>query len=138
MRTRDGKSLNCRRDRGASSASFGVRQRPREGKRGRRATSRFPAISRADADGIVWVALASEPNPALDSLHKAPLFLRRLAARPPESVLPKPWRVAWISAYDDRRASVRDVKWADGGFAMATGVCCVGRRIWCAGLQGAR
>ena len=56
----------------------------------------FPDNLGADDDGNVWVAFASEPNPALESLHKLPLFLRRLAARLPESVLPKPSRVAWI------------------------------------------
>jgi sugar lactone lactonase YvrE len=95
----------------------------------------FPDNLSADADGLVWVALASEPNPALESLHKLPLFLRRLAARLPESLQPKPSRVAWIAAYDERGARVRDFKWTDGGFAMVTGVCRVGRRIWCAGLQ---
>jgi hypothetical protein len=95
----------------------------------------FPDNLGADGDGIVWVAFASEPNPALESLHKLPLFLRRLAARLPESVLPKPSRVAWISAYDEHGACVHDFKWTDGGYAMVTGVCRVGRRIWCAGLQ---
>jgi len=37
----------------------------------------FPDNLGADDDGIVWVAFASEPNPALESLHKLPLFLRR-------------------------------------------------------------
>jgi hypothetical protein len=94
----------------------------------------FPDNLGAD-DGIVWVAFASEPNPALESLHKLPLFLRRLAARLPESMLPKPSRVAWIAAYDERGVCVHDFKWTDGGYAMVTGVCRVGRRMWCAGLQ---
>ncbi len=97
--------------------------------------SGFPDNLGADGDGIVWVAFASEPNPALESLHKLPLFLRRLAARLPESLLPKPSRVAWIAAYDERGACVSDFKWTDGGYAMVTGVCRVGRRMWCAGLQ---
>jgi len=95
----------------------------------------FPDNLGADADHIIWVALASEPNPALERLHKLPLFLRRLAARLPESALPKPSRVAWIAAYDDRGACVHDFKWTDGGYAMVTGVCRVGRGMWCAGLQ---
>jgi hypothetical protein len=95
----------------------------------------FPDNLCADDDGIVWVALASEPNPALESLHKLPLFLRRLAARLPESVQPKPSRVAWIAAYDERGACVHDFKWTDGSYAVVTGLCRAGRRIWCAGLQ---
>jgi sugar lactone lactonase YvrE len=95
----------------------------------------FPDNLGADDNGLVWVALASEPNPPLESLHRLPLFLRRLAARLPESLLPKPSRVAWITAYDERGACVHDFKWTDGGYAMVTGVCRVGRRIFCAGLQ---
>ena len=95
----------------------------------------FPDNLWAEADGVVWVALASEPNPMLERLHKLPFLLRRLAARLPESVQPKPSRVAWIAAYDESGARVHDLKWTDGGFAMVTGLCRVGRRIWCAGLH---
>ena len=95
----------------------------------------FPDNLGADEDGLIWVAFASEPNPALESLHKLPLFLRRLAARLPESMQPKPSRVAWVVAYDENGACVHDFKWTDGGFAMVTGVCRLGRRVWCAGLQ---
>jgi sugar lactone lactonase YvrE len=94
----------------------------------------FPDNLAAD-DGILWVALASEPNPALEVIHKLPLFLRRLAARLPESVQPKPSRVAWVVAYDENGACVHDFKWADGGFAMVTGVCRVRRSVWCGGLH---
>jgi sugar lactone lactonase YvrE len=95
----------------------------------------FPDNLCADEEGMVWVAFASEPNPALEVIHKLPLFLRRLAARLPESVQPKPSRVAWVAAYDEIGACVHDFKWTDGGFAMVTGVCRLGRRVWCAGLQ---
>ena len=50
----------------------------------------FPDNLGADVDGLVWVAFASEPNPALERLHKLPLFMRRLAARLPEGMQPKP------------------------------------------------
>jgi len=95
----------------------------------------FPDNLGAADDGIVWVAFASEPNPALERLHKLPLFLRRLAARLPEGLQPKPSRVAWVAAYDKSGARVHDFKWMDGGYAMVTGVCRAGRSIWCAGLQ---
>jgi sugar lactone lactonase YvrE len=95
----------------------------------------FPDNLGADDDGLIWVAFASEPNPALESLHKLPLFLRRLAARLPEGMQPKPSRVAWVAAYDETGGRVHDFKWADGGYAMVTGVCRAGRSIWCAGLQ---
>ena len=95
----------------------------------------FPDNLGADEDGLIWVAFASEPNPALESLHKLPLFLRRLAARLPESLQPKPSRVAWVAAYDESGACVHDFKWTDGGFSTVTGVCRVGRSVWCGGLH---
>jgi hypothetical protein len=95
----------------------------------------FPDNLSSDEDGAVWVALVSEPNPMLENLYKLPFFLRRLAARLPESLQPKPSRVAWVAAYDESGACVRDFKWTDGGFAMVTGLCRLGRRIWCAGLN---
>lgn len=83
----------------------------------------------------MWVAFASEPNPTLQNVHKLPFFLRQLAARLPESVQPKPPRIAWVAAYDYRGACVHDFKWRDGGYAMVTGICRIKSRIWCAGLH---
>ena len=95
----------------------------------------FPHNLATDDDGLVWVALASEPNPALEVIRKLPLILRRLFARLPESVQPKPSRVAWVAAYDESGTCVHDFKWTDGGFAIVTVVCRIDRRVWCAGLQ---
>jgi sugar lactone lactonase YvrE len=95
----------------------------------------FPDNLGADPDGVFWVAFASEPNPALERLHKLPLFLRRLAARLPETMQPKPSPVAWVAAYDEQGQRARDFKWTDGGYAMVTGVCRAGRHVWCAGLH---
>ena len=97
--------------------------------------SGFPDNLGADDDGLVWVALASEPNPALERLHKLPFFLRRLAARLPESVQPKPSRVAWVAAYDESGACVHDFKWTDRAYGMVTGVCRAGGSIYCAGVM---
>jgi sugar lactone lactonase YvrE len=63
----------------------------------------FPDNLCADEDGIVWVAFASEQNPMLEKVYKLPLLLRRLAARLPESLQPKPSRVAWVAGYGQER-----------------------------------
>jgi hypothetical protein len=95
----------------------------------------FPDNLCADSDGLVWVALPTEPNPMLERIYKLPLVLRRLVGRLPESLQPKPSRVAWVQAYDESGACAHDFKWTDGGFAMVTGLCRVGDSVWCAGLN---
>jgi hypothetical protein len=95
----------------------------------------FPDNLCADGDGLVWVALPSEPNPMLESIYKLPLFLRRLVARLPESLQPKPSRVAWVQAYDESGGCAHDFKWTDGGFATVTGLCRIGDSVWCGGLN---
>ena len=42
----------------------------------------FPDNLGCDDDGVVWVAFASEPNPALERLHKLPFFLRSSGGAP--------------------------------------------------------
>ena len=79
--------------------------------------------------------VGTEPRARLEDIHRLPLFLRRLAARLPESMQPKPARVAWVVAYDEKGACVRDFKWTDGGFSTVTGVCRIGRSVWCGGLH---
>jgi sugar lactone lactonase YvrE len=95
----------------------------------------FPDNLGADEDGMIWVAFASEPNPMLDKVYKLPLSLRRLVARLPASLQPEPSRVAWVAAYEESGVCVHDFKWRDGGFATVTGVCRVGRSVWCGGLH---
>ena len=132
--TRDGKSLIV-----AETAGHGLIRLALAGERAGASEviaelPGFPDNLGADDDGLVWVALASEPNPALERLHKLPLPLRRPAARLPEFMQPKPSRIAWVAAYDEQGQRVRDFKWTDGGYAMVTGVCRAGRHVWCAGL----
>jgi sugar lactone lactonase YvrE len=90
----------------------------------------FPDNLGDDDDGVIWVAFASEPNPTLEKIYTLPLLLRRLAARLPESLQPKPSRVAWVAGYDESGACLHDFKWTDGGFSTVTGVCRVGQSIW--------
>jgi hypothetical protein len=40
-----------------------------------------------------------------------------------------------VTVYDERGACVHNLKWTDGGYAMVTGLCRIGGRIWCASLQ---
>ena len=138
VRTRDGKSLIVAEIRRTSPASSVARRRPRGDKRGDRGASRLSRQSRRRRRRPRLGRLRLGTEPGARRLHKLPLFLRRLAARLPEGMQPKPSRTAWVAAYDESGARVHDFKWTDGGYAMVTGVCRAGRSIWCAGLQERR
>ena len=136
MRTRDGKSLIVAETAGHCLFRLALRRRTGpDVAKSFAALPGFPDNLGEDENGLVWVAMASEPNPALERLHKLPLALRRLSARLPENLQPKPARVAWVAAYDERGERAHDFKWTDGRYAMVTGVCRAGRYVWCAGLH---
>ncbi len=83
----------------------------------------YPDNLSMDADGLIWVAIASSHNPLLDRIHKLPLLLRKLIARLPESLQPAPERIAWTMALDVDAQVVHDYCWKDGRYGMVTGVC---------------
>lgn len=83
----------------------------------------YPDNLSMDADGLIWVAIASSHNPLLDRIHQLPLLLRKLIARLPESLQPAPERIAWTIALDGDARVVHDYRWKDGGYSMVTGVC---------------
>lgn len=83
----------------------------------------YPDNLSMDADGLIWVALASSHNPRLDRIHKLPLLLRKLIARLPQSLQPTPERIAWTVALDGDARVVHDYCWKDGSYSMVTGVC---------------
>lgn len=50
-------------------------------------------------DGNIWVAIPSLPSAILSKLHKSPLFLRKLAARLPLLLQPKPKLCCRVAVY---------------------------------------
>jgi sugar lactone lactonase YvrE len=74
------------------------------------------------SDGLVWVAIASPDNPQLAKIHALPMFARRLIARLPEALSPKPIKVGWLMAFDLDGTLVHDLRWSDGTYGMFTGV----------------
>ena len=64
----------------------------------------YPDNISAGSDGLVWVSIPTERNNALNVIHKMPLLLRRLVARLPKPLQPKPAAVAgsWRSMPRDR------------------------------------
>lgn len=87
------------------------------------------------ADGTIWVALPTRLNPSLERLRRAPGFMRRLAARLPDSVQPRPAPLAWIAGVSPQGEIVREFLWEDGGYGFVTGVCQHRGRLWCGSLS---
>ncbi|VWC73750.1 gluconolactonase [Burkholderia aenigmatica] len=94
----------------------------------------FPDNCSMSADGLIWVALASPRNPALDKLHKTPMLVRMLAARLPAALQPVPERVTWAMAFCSDGRMVHNYLWTDGEYAMVTGVCQHGDTVFLSSL----
>jgi hypothetical protein len=83
----------------------------------------YPDNLSTNGDGLIWVAMAAAPNPALELARKLPIALRRIAARIPAALQPDPKRIAWVLAVDQSGRVAQSYRWDDGRYAMATGVC---------------
>ncbi|MDB4991010.1 MAG: Strictosidine synthase family protein [Myxococcaceae bacterium] len=95
----------------------------------------FPDNMASGSDGLIWVAIASPRNPALDFLHRAPPILRRIVWALPESLLPKPERTLRVLAIDRSGRIVRDLAGLSGAFHMVTGLRVHGDKLYLASLE---
>jgi streptogramin lyase len=99
----------------------------------------FPDNIARGSDGLVWITLASPPDPLVERLQRAPLWLRSQVTRLPPKVQPAPRRTLRVQAYDDDGHLVHDVSLAapvdTGRFHMATGVREHEGRIWLGSLH---
>jgi sugar lactone lactonase YvrE len=60
----------------------------------------FPDNLSIGSDGLIWCAVPALPNPALERIHRLPLFLRKVIGGLPEGLSPKVERCCRICAYD--------------------------------------
>lgn len=99
----------------------------------------FPDNIARGSDGLVWVALASPPDPLVELLQRSPAWMRRATLRLPESLQPAPKRTIRVQAYDDDAHLVHDVAVTDpadtGRFHMVTGVREHDGRVWLGSLH---
>ncbi|HET7357455.1 MAG TPA: SMP-30/gluconolactonase/LRE family protein [Nocardioidaceae bacterium] len=93
-------------------------------------------ISRG-SDGLVWVALASPTDPVVERVMRAPMLLRRVAWRLPETVRPKPKRTVRVLALAADGSVVHDRGLPGDGFHMVTGVREHHGRVWLSSLNQA-
>ena len=96
----------------------------------------YPDNISAGPDGLVWVAIPTERNKALDIIHRMPPPLRKLAACLPKPLQPKPAAVVRIMAIDAEGQTVHDLRWTDVRYSMVTSVCRHRGRVFCGSLEG--
>jgi hypothetical protein len=91
-------------------------------------------ISRG-SDGLIWVSIGSPRDPVVESLHSAPLWVRKATTRIPEVLQPQPKRTVRVQAYDDAGTLVHDVDVSTDRYHMVTGVREYDGRVWLGSLH---
>ena len=97
----------------------------------------FPDNIALGSDGLIWIALGSPRNPALDWLHPRAPWLRKVVWAVPEKLQPKPVRTAWVVAVDASGAIVRDCQRSEPDFHLVTGVREIDGRVYLGSLVDA-
>ncbi len=96
----------------------------------------YPDNVSTGSDGLVWVAIASPPNPVLERvLFPGPRVLRSLVARLPESVQPKPLPTTRVMSFDIDGRVVDDHSFPVDDFSFVTGVREHQGRVWLGSLH---
>jgi sugar lactone lactonase YvrE len=82
----------------------------------------FPDNVAVGTDGLLWVAIGSPRNAALDLLSPRHPLWRKVVWALPDAVQPKPADTAWVQAFSFDGTLVHDFQRRIDGFSMVTGV----------------
>jgi sugar lactone lactonase YvrE len=95
----------------------------------------YPDNVSRGTDGLIWVAIASPVDPALELLlARAPLTIRKRALVLPARLQPRPRRTARVQAYDDAGRLVHDRNLVADEFHLVTGVREHHGKVWMGSL----
>lgn len=97
----------------------------------------FPDNLSRDAEGRIWIALASPRNALLDFLLPLPGLLRKAVWSLPERVQPGPERSIHVLAVDSEGAVLRDIGGKTRAFHMVTGMRVHAGALYLASLEEA-
>ncbi len=89
-------------------------------------------ISRGE-NGIFWVAMQSPRNGLMDALSNKP-FLRKVIARVPNALLPKPKNYSFILGVDEKGNVKYNLQDPDAGFAQITSIQQFGNKLYLGSL----
>ena len=95
----------------------------------------FPDNIAVGSDGLLWVAIGSPRNAALDFLSPKHPLLRKVVWALPDRLQPKPANTAWVQAFSFDGALVHDFQATVDGFAMVTGVREHAGTVWMGNLH---
>lgn len=94
----------------------------------------FPDNVTRDDDGLIWVAMVSPRDPALDWLLPRHPALRSLVWATPERLQPAEKDVAWAIAFDAQGEKVRELRGWDVGYKSVTAARRSGQRLYLGSL----
>lgn len=94
----------------------------------------FPDNISTGSDGLIWIAMASPRDPALDRLLPRHPVWRTLVWALPGWARLRTQRSVWVLAVDDSGAVVHDLQGEHESFAMVTGVREVGGTLYLGSL----
>ena len=94
----------------------------------------YPDNIARGSDGLVWVTIASPKDPALELIHRSPIWVRKAMLKLPEAVQPAPRRTVRVMAFDDAGTVVHDCSLPADEYHMATGVREHEGRVWLGSL----
>lgn len=98
----------------------------------------FPDNIATGSDGLIWVAIGSPRDAALDFLLPRAPVLRKVVWAVPERLQPQPKKIILLQAYDDSGRLVYDIGSKHPDFFMPTGVREHNGRVWAGSLGGDR
>lgn len=97
----------------------------------------FPDNLCTDAQGRIWVAIASPRNPLIDWMSDKPAVLRKLAWGLPDALQPKPEHTTEVLAIDPQTCKIL-VRYhtEQDAFGTSTGVRVANGTVWLGSLAG--
>jgi sugar lactone lactonase YvrE len=96
----------------------------------------YPDNIALGTDGLIWVALPTPVDPLVELIRlRTPKQVGKLASRVPESLQPKPKKIARVQAFDDIGRLVHDIDADPGNYRFVTGVREHHGELWFASLH---
>jgi sugar lactone lactonase YvrE len=96
----------------------------------------FPDNIATGSDGLVWVAIGSPRDAALDFLLPRAPVLRKVVWAIPQRLQPQPKKMIRLQAYDEAGRLAHDLESRHPDFFMPTGVREHQGRVWAGSLRG--